>query len=114
MAGIETAAGPGRQKADLSDVEKLGASVSRALIWQRLPRPRKTSRTPAKLVMGQLLRQPPEEGVQAPEVAFFIFMGGGTTLVEGRASACRWFGNDLNPVAWFVVKQNWRTSIWKT
>ena len=34
-----------------------------------------------------------------------IFMGGGTTLVEGARLGMRMSGNDLNPVAWFVVKQ---------
>ena len=32
-------------------------------------------------------------------------MGGGTTLVEGSRLGMQMFGNDLNPVAWFVVKQ---------
>ena len=32
-----------------------------------------------------------------------IFMGGGTTLVEGGRLGMQMFGNDLNPVAWFVV-----------
>jgi len=34
-----------------------------------------------------------------------IFMGGGTTLVEGARLGMKMVGNDLNPVAWFVVKQ---------
>ena len=34
-----------------------------------------------------------------------IFMGGGTTLVEGSRLGIQMSGNDLNPVAWFVVKQ---------
>ena len=34
-----------------------------------------------------------------------IFMGGGTTLVEGSRLGMQMTGNDLNPVAWFVVKQ---------
>src|SRR3546814_5759342 len=34
-----------------------------------------------------------------------IFMGGGTTLVEGSRLGMEMVGNDLNPVAWFVVKQ---------
>lgn len=34
-----------------------------------------------------------------------IFMGGGTTLVEGSRLGLQMIGNDLNPVAWFVVKQ---------
>ncbi len=33
-----------------------------------------------------------------------IFMGGGTTLVEGSRLGMQMFGNDLNPVAWLVVK----------
>ncbi len=35
-----------------------------------------------------------------------IFMGGGTTLVEGSRLGMQMIGGiDLNPVAWFVVKQ---------
>jgi hypothetical protein len=33
-----------------------------------------------------------------------IFMGGGTTIVEGSRLGMQMFGNDLNPVAWFVTK----------
>jgi putative DNA methylase len=32
------------------------------------------------------------------------FMGGGTTLVEGSRLGMQMFGCDLNPIAWFVVK----------
>ena len=33
-----------------------------------------------------------------------IFMGGGTTIVEGSRLGMNMIGNDLNPVAWMVVK----------
>lgn len=33
-----------------------------------------------------------------------IFMGGGTTLVEGARLGMQMAGNDLNPIAWLVVK----------
>ena len=33
-----------------------------------------------------------------------IFMGGGTTIVEGSRLGMQMYGSDLNPVAWFVVK----------
>lgn len=33
-----------------------------------------------------------------------IFMGGGTTVVEGSRLGMKMYGNDLNPVAWLVVK----------
>ena len=32
------------------------------------------------------------------------FMGGGTTLVEGSRLGMQMWGGDLNPIAWFVVK----------
>jgi putative DNA methylase len=35
-----------------------------------------------------------------------IFMGGGTTLVEGGRLGMQMLGTDLNPVAWFVVKNS--------
>ena len=33
-----------------------------------------------------------------------IFMGGGTTVVEGTRLGMNMYGTDLNPIAWFVVK----------
>ena len=33
-----------------------------------------------------------------------IFMGGGTTVVEGTRLGMELYGTDLNPVAWFVVR----------
>jgi hypothetical protein len=33
-----------------------------------------------------------------------IFMGGGTTIIEGSRLGMQMYGVDLNPVAWFVVK----------
>ena len=43
------------------------------------------------------------EGFRKLKVAD-IFMGGGTTIVEGARLGMQMYGNDLNPVAWFVVK----------
>ena len=33
-----------------------------------------------------------------------VFMGGGTTVVEGSRLGMQMYGNDLNPIAWFIVK----------
>ena len=33
-----------------------------------------------------------------------IFMGGGTTVVEGARLGMQMYGNDLNPVAWLIVE----------
>ena len=63
--------------------------------------------------VGQLLRQPSEERrVQAPEGGGHLH-GRGSTLVEGSRLGMQMIGNDLNPVAWFVVKRNWPMSIWR-
>jgi adenine-specific DNA methylase len=55
--------------------------------------------------VGQLLCQSPEKGAFKDLKVADIFMGGGTTLVEGSRLGMQMVGNDLNPVAWFVVKQ---------
>jgi len=33
------------------------------------------------------------------------FMGGGTTIIEALRTNCKVIGQDLNPVAWFIVKK---------
>ena len=33
-----------------------------------------------------------------------IFMGGGTTVIDGSRLGMQMYGNDLNPIAWFIVK----------
>ncbi|MFX0067302.1 MAG: hypothetical protein ACFFC7_34695 [Candidatus Hermodarchaeota archaeon] len=32
------------------------------------------------------------------------FMGGGTTIIEGRRLGCKMIGIDINPIAWFITK----------
>jgi putative DNA methylase len=41
-----------------------------------------------------------------------IFMGGGTTIVEGSRLGMQMYGCDLNPVAWFIVKNEMANSPW--
>lgn len=63
------------------------------------------------------LMLPPEENVMeafyrhhdfSDQVVLDPFMGGGTTVGEALRLGCRVVGCDLNPVAWFLVKQAMR------
>lgn len=59
----------------------------------------------AKLVWDNYYANHQKKGAFKDLKVADIFMGGGTTLVEGSRLGMQMFGNDLNPVAWFVVKQ---------
>lgn len=59
----------------------------------------------AKLVWNNYYANHQRKGAFKQLKVADIFMGGGTTLVEGSRLGMQMVGNDLNPVAWFVVKQ---------
>ena len=59
----------------------------------------------AKLVWDNYYANHQKKGVFKHLKVADIFMGGGTTLVEGSRLGMQMSGNDLNPIAWFVVKQ---------
>jgi len=59
----------------------------------------------AKLVWNNYYANHQKKGAFKNLKVADIFMGGGTTLVEGSRLGMQMVGNDLNPVAWFVVKQ---------
>lgn len=59
----------------------------------------------AKLVWDNYYANHQKKGAFSNLKVADIFMGGGTTLVEGSRLGMQMYGNDLNPVAWFVVKQ---------
>lgn len=59
----------------------------------------------AKLVWDNYYANHQKKGAFKQLKVADIFMGGGTTLVEGSRLGMQMIGNDLNPVAWFVVKQ---------
>jgi len=59
----------------------------------------------AKLVWDNYYANHQKKGAFKHLKVVDIFMGGGTTLVEGSRLGMQMYGNDLNPVAWFVVKQ---------
>ena len=59
----------------------------------------------ARLVWEHYYANHQKKGAFAHLKVADIFMGGGTTLVEGSRLGMQMVGNDLNPVAWFVCRQ---------
>ena len=58
----------------------------------------------AKLVWDSFYRDHKTTGLFSRLKIADVFMGGGTTVVEGVRLGIQMYGIDLNPVAWFVVK----------
>lgn len=80
------------------------SSVFRAMLIAAATKAPDDSAEAAKLVWSSYYGNHQEnEAFQKLKVAD-IFMGGGTTVVEGARLGMQMYGNDLNPVAWLVVK----------
>lgn len=81
------------------------SSVFRSMLLAAATKAPEDKSHAAKLVWDNYYANHQKKGAfQGLKVAD-IFMGGGTTLVEGSRLGMQMVGNDLNPVAWFVVKQ---------
>ncbi len=97
-----------RRQADLPDVEVVGAAAVERIPLDadrgRHQGPGRSAQA-AKLVWDNYYANHQKKGAFKHLKVADIFMGGGTTLVEGSRLGMQMSGNDLNPVAWFVVKQ---------
>ena len=81
------------------------SSVFRSLLIAAATKAPEDPSHAAKLVWDNYYANHQQKGAFKHLKVADIFMGGGTTLVEGSRLGMRMIGNDLNPVAWFVVKQ---------
>ena len=80
------------------------SSVFRALLIAAAARAPDDPADAAKRVWDAYYGNHQERGAFAHLKVADLFMGGGTTLVEGSRLGMEMFGTDLNPVAWFVVR----------
>ena len=80
------------------------SSVFRALLLSAATRSPDDAAEAARVIWDNFYRNHQENDALRKLRVADIFMGGGTTLVEGARLGMQMFGNDLNPVAWFVVK----------
>ncbi len=80
------------------------SSVFRSVLLAAATRAPNDPTEAAKLVWDNYYKNHQKRGALKHLKVADIFMGGGTTLVEGSRLGMQMFGNDLNPVAWFVVK----------
>ena len=81
------------------------SSVFRSLLIAAATKSPEDKSHAAKLVWDNYYANHQKKGAFKHLKVADIFMGGGTTLVEGSRLGMQMIGNDLNPVAWFVVKQ---------
>ena len=81
------------------------SSVFRSMLIAAATKAPEDSSHAAKLVWDNYYANHQKKGAFKNLNVADIFMGGGTTLVEGSRLGMQMVGNDLNPVAWFVVKQ---------
>jgi len=81
------------------------SSVFRSMLIAAATRAPDDPSRAAKLVWDNYYANHQKKGAFKHLKVADIFMGGGTTLVEGSRLGMQMVGNDLNPVAWFVVKQ---------
>jgi len=81
------------------------SSIFRSMLIAAATKAPEDSSHAAKLVWDSYYANHQKKGAFKNLKVTDIFMGGGTTLVEGSRLGMQMFGNDLNPVAWFVVKQ---------
>ena len=81
------------------------SSVFRSMLISAATKAPEDKAHAAKLVWDNYYANHQKKGAFKHLKVADIFMGGGTTLVEGSRLGMQMFGNDLNPVAWFVVKQ---------
>jgi putative DNA methylase len=107
IAKVETASGAGRKP--IYTMTKWWArrpsSVFRSLLIAAATKAPDDPSQSAKLVWDNYYANHQKKGAFKHLKVADIFMGGGTTLVEGSRLGMQMVGNDLNPVAWFVVKQ---------
>ena len=106
IAGLE--ASSGALKKPIYGMSKWWArrqpSVFRSmLIAAAMKTPDDESKT-AKAIWDAYYSNHQKRGILRPLNVVDPFMGGGTTIVEGSRLGMQMFGCDLNPVAWFVVK----------
>jgi len=81
------------------------SSVFRAMLIAAAAKAPKDPSHAARLVWDNYYANHQKRGAFKKLKVADIFMGGGTTLIEGSRLGMQMSGNDLNPVAWFVVKQ---------
>lgn len=81
------------------------SSVFRSMLIAAATKAPEDASHAAKLVWDNYYANHQKKGAFKDIKVADIFMGGGTTLVEGSRLGMQMIGNDLNPVAWFVVKQ---------
>lgn len=106
IAKVESSSGAGRKPIYTMNKwwARRASSVFRGMLLAGTLKAPKDPAEAAKLVWDVYYGNHQSKGVFKHLRVADIFMGGGTTVIEGARLGMQMYGNDLNPVAWFVVK----------
>jgi len=80
------------------------SSVFRSLLLAAATKAPDDPSEAAKLVWDAYYGNHQKRGAFKDLIVADVFMGGGTTVVEGSRLGMQMYGNDLNPIAWFITK----------
>jgi adenine-specific DNA methylase len=80
------------------------SSVFRSMLLAAATKAPEDPAEASKLIWDAYYKNHQKKGALSHLKVADIFMGGGTTIVEGSRLGMQMYGTDLNPVAWFVVK----------
>ena len=106
LAKVESSSGAGRKPIYAMGKwwARRSSSVFRALLLAAAAKAPRDPAAAAKLVWDTYYGNHQAGGAFSQLKVADIFMGGGTTVVEGTRLGMEVYGTDLNPVAWLVVK----------
>lgn len=106
LAKVESSSGSGRKPIYAMSKwwARRSSSVFRSMLIAAATKAPDDPGEAAKLVWDSFYRNHKKTGLFSHLQIADLFMGGGTTVVEGVRLGIQMYGTDLNPVAWFVVK----------
>lgn len=81
------------------------SSVFRSILLASVIKSPSNEEDAAKVIWKSYYKNHQNNKAFAGKKVIDIFMGGGCTIVEGLRLGLEMYGHDLNPVAWFIVKQ---------
>ena len=106
LAKVESSSGAGRKPIYAMSKwwARRSSSVFRSLLIAAVTKAPDDPCEAAKLVWESFYRDHQKKELFSHLQIADLFMGGGTTVVEGVRLGMQMYGTDLNPVAWFIVK----------
>lgn len=106
IAKVESSSGAGRKPVYTMSKwwARRPSSVFRSILLSAATKAPESEFEAASLVFKNIYKSHKANSAMQSISVLDPFMGGGTTIVEGLRLGLRMVGNELNPLAWFIVK----------